>query len=69
MRAEARALLSSLAWGAEKAEFDTADFARLMSFDADLKARGFNPGTTADLVVAALFASGLAEKIGSGRNP
>ncbi|MFN0219283.1 MAG: triphosphoribosyl-dephospho-CoA synthase [Hyphomicrobium sp.] len=29
----------------------------LMAFDSDLKARGLNPGTTADLVVATLFAS------------
>lgn len=31
------------------------DFGRLMDFDTDLKRRGLNPGTTADLVVATLF--------------
>jgi triphosphoribosyl-dephospho-CoA synthase len=33
--------------------------ARLLAFDADLKRRGINPGTTADLVVATLFAERL----------
>jgi triphosphoribosyl-dephospho-CoA synthase len=31
----------------------------LVEFDAELKARGLNPGTTADFVVATLFAEGL----------
>jgi triphosphoribosyl-dephospho-CoA synthase len=31
----------------------------LLAFDADLKARGLNPGTTADFVVATLFADRL----------
>jgi triphosphoribosyl-dephospho-CoA synthase len=35
-------------------------FAALLHFDADLKARGLNPGTTADFVVATLFASRLS---------
>jgi triphosphoribosyl-dephospho-CoA synthase len=69
VRAEARELLSSLAWGAEKAEIDADDFARLMSFDSDLKARGYNPGTTADLVVAALFASDLTGTIARAASP
>lgn len=30
--------------------------ARLLEFDAELKSKGLNPGTTADLVVATLFA-------------
>jgi triphosphoribosyl-dephospho-CoA synthase len=34
--------------------------ADLLAFDADLKARGLNPGTTADLVVNTLFAASLA---------
>lgn len=34
-------------------------FARLLNFDADLKQRGLNPGTTADFVVATLFADQL----------
>lgn len=35
-------------------------FADLLHFDADLKARGLNPGTTADFVVATLFTSLLS---------
>jgi triphosphoribosyl-dephospho-CoA synthase len=31
----------------------------LMAFDRSLKARGLNPGTSADLVVASLFAASL----------
>jgi triphosphoribosyl-dephospho-CoA synthase len=31
----------------------------LLAFDAELKARGLNPGTTADFVVATLFAAAL----------
>lgn len=34
-------------------------FERLLNFDADLKKRGLNPGTTADFVVATLFADQL----------
>ena len=34
-------------------------FARLLNFDADLKKRGLNPGTTADFVVSTLFADQL----------
>jgi triphosphoribosyl-dephospho-CoA synthase len=34
-------------------------FSRLLEFDADLKSRGLNPGTTADFVVATLFAERL----------
>jgi triphosphoribosyl-dephospho-CoA synthase len=34
-------------------------FAPLMAFDASLKARGINPGTTADFVVATLFTDAL----------
>ena len=33
--------------------------AELLAFDARLKARGFNPGTSADLTVATLFADRL----------
>jgi triphosphoribosyl-dephospho-CoA synthase len=32
---------------------------RLLEFDAKLKSQGLNPGTTADFVVATLFAAGL----------
>ena len=38
---------------------DDEGFARLLDFDADLKRRGLNPGTTADFVVATLFADQL----------
>ncbi len=34
-------------------------FHRLLNFDADLKKRGLNPGTTADFVVSTLFADQL----------
>lgn len=34
----------------------------LLAFDAELKAQGINPGTTADLTVAALFAALIQEK-------
>jgi triphosphoribosyl-dephospho-CoA synthase len=37
---------------------------QLLDFDADLKARGINPGTTADLVVATLFAASLCDAMG-----
>jgi triphosphoribosyl-dephospho-CoA synthase len=33
---------------------------RLLGWDAALKSRGINPGTSADLTVATLFASGLS---------
>jgi triphosphoribosyl-dephospho-CoA synthase len=36
-----------------------ATFDALLAFDASLKARGLNPGTTADFVVATLFADRL----------
>jgi triphosphoribosyl-dephospho-CoA synthase len=69
VRAKARALWSSLAWGAEKVEIEPGDFARLMSFDSVLKARGLNPGTTADLVVAALFSFDLCARMGRHDGP
>lgn len=37
----------------------SATMPQLLAFDADLKRRGINPGTTADLVVATLFAHQL----------
>lgn len=45
---------------------DEAGLARLSSFDADLKVRGLNPGTTADFVVATLFSEALLRRAGSG---
>ncbi|MEG6509354.1 triphosphoribosyl-dephospho-CoA synthase [Methyloligella sp. 2.7D] len=43
------------------AETNTPDEVRpqLLAFDRSLKARGFNPGTSADLTVATLFAASL----------
>ncbi len=41
----------------------------LLDFDADLKARGLNPGTTADLVVATLFASHVSRRKQPGMRP
>jgi triphosphoribosyl-dephospho-CoA synthase len=35
-------------------------FAYLLAFDTRLKAQGFNPGTSADLTVATLFADRLS---------
>ena len=35
----------------------------LLAFDRELKARGINPGTTADFVVATLFAEGLTSAV------
>lgn len=35
---------------------------KLLAFDADLKARGLNPGTTADFVVATLFSDQLSRQ-------
>jgi triphosphoribosyl-dephospho-CoA synthase len=37
----------------------------LLAFDRELKARGFNPGTTADFVVATLFASLISGRKGT----
>ena len=34
----------------------------LVQFDAKMKSSGLNPGTTADFVVATLFAAGLIER-------
>ena len=41
---------------------DDEGFAALLAFDADLKARGLNPGTTADFVVATLFTERLMSR-------
>ncbi|HEU01488.1 MAG TPA: triphosphoribosyl-dephospho-CoA synthase, partial [Aurantimonas coralicida] len=37
--------------------------ALLLGFDAELKREGINPGTSADLTVASLFAMNLAEAV------
>jgi len=44
-------------------------FAELLAFDADLKRRNLNPGTTADFVVATLFAAAIRDRIGLSNLP
>jgi len=39
----------------------------LEQFDADLKSRGLNPGTTADFVVATLFIEALSSQVAAPR--
>lgn len=51
VKAEAKALA-----GLGRPPITPAARAKLMAFDVDLKRRGLNPGTTADFVVATLFA-------------
>jgi len=60
VRAVARPFAARLAAAADPASL-TAD---LLAFDASLKAAGRNPGTTADLTVATLFAAQLDDAIG-----
>lgn len=38
-------------------------FADLLAFDADLKAQGLNPGTSADFVVGTLFAAAISARM------
>jgi triphosphoribosyl-dephospho-CoA synthase len=45
-----------------KPEIGHKSFNVLKEFDADLKARGLNPGTTADFVVTTLFTSDLSRR-------
>ena len=40
-----------------------SSFAELLAFDTDLKQRNLNPGTTADLVVATLFAASIRDRM------
>lgn len=44
-----------------------ASLAQLLGFDADLKTRRLNPGTTADFVVATLFAKLITAKLAAVR--
>jgi triphosphoribosyl-dephospho-CoA synthase len=59
VRDEARALVA-----AGKGVGPRHTVRELLIFDADLKRRGINPGTTADLVVATLFAASLCDAMG-----
>lgn len=61
VRAEARTVCAAL-----EARADADRTARLLAFDADLKARGLNPGTSADLTVASLLADALMAREGCG---
>lgn len=45
-----------------------AELCRLEEFDADLKARGLNPGTTADFVVATLFTETISAQVADPRS-
>jgi triphosphoribosyl-dephospho-CoA synthase len=55
----------ALLWSAQ----EPADlFVALLEWDAALKARGVNPGTSADLTVATLFGRRLQSVLPSGRN-
>lgn len=56
VQAEAEEVRRALAATAA-ADDDTARHALLLRFDASLKARGLNPGTTADLTVASILAA------------
>lgn len=58
VRAEAEGLRAGLALG-------PAATAPLLAFDRSLKARGINPGTSADLTVATLFADALEAAAGA----
>jgi triphosphoribosyl-dephospho-CoA synthase len=42
---------------------EPSSFAELLAFDADLKRRNLNPGTTADLVVGTLFAASIRDRM------
>ncbi|MEQ1433080.1 triphosphoribosyl-dephospho-CoA synthase, partial [Salmonella enterica] len=48
---------------------DDEGFARLLAFDGSLKERGINPGTTADVVVATLFAEALLKPAPRRKRP
>jgi triphosphoribosyl-dephospho-CoA synthase len=56
VREEARAMRATMGQFAGQ-----ASFAALLAFDASLKSRGLNPGTTADFVVATVFARHLTQ--------
>jgi triphosphoribosyl-dephospho-CoA synthase len=42
---------------------EPSSFAELLAFDADLKRRNLNPGTTADFVVGTLFAASIRDRL------
>lgn len=57
VRAEAERLRGSLA------DSENEGFSTLLAFDQSLKERGLNPGSSADLTVASLLASGLGDML------
>jgi triphosphoribosyl-dephospho-CoA synthase len=57
VRTEAAALLARI----PSADQLSRQSERLLAFDRDLKARGINPGTSADLAVASLLAAAIAD--------
>lgn len=57
VRQEARSIISNWTSAAP-----AKSLSQLAEFDMKLKERGLNPGTTADFVVATLFAEGLVER-------
>ena len=59
VRAEARTVCAAL-----EGRADADRTARLLAFDTDLKTRGLNPGTSADLTVASLLADALMAREG-----
>lgn len=62
VRQEARAIVTNLSAAAGNAFADASAFPALLAFDTSLKQRGINPGTTADFVVATVFARQLTWK-------
>jgi triphosphoribosyl-dephospho-CoA synthase len=63
VRGEAAALATRL----DAAPRDERNVAVLAAFDANLKARGLNPGTSADLTVASLLAVACEDMLAAGR--
>jgi triphosphoribosyl-dephospho-CoA synthase len=48
---------------------EPSSFAELLAFDADLKRRNLNPGTTADFVVGTLFAAFIRDRLHQSNPP
>ena len=48
---------------------EPSSFAELLAFDADLKRRNVNPGTTADFVVGTLFAASIRDRLHLSSSP
>jgi triphosphoribosyl-dephospho-CoA synthase len=48
---------------------DPGSFGALLAFDAELKGRQLNPGTTADFVVGTLFATAICGRLRASSLP